>query len=472
MAIITKQGSFKEYRGAALASAVAVALINLDSSVVNIIIPKLGKIFSVSPAAVAIVAMAYMMTMCASLPFFGRLADRLGVERVFIGGYLVFGGGSLFCGLAPGFTWLAVFRGLQGIGAGMLMATSAAVVVEYVPDRFRARAFSLNGFMMSLGLAVGPPLGVWLTHLASWRLVFLINLPLVLVGLWLCRSHFRFPERGWDLRGFDFAGAGISLILLVAITFAFSETTLPRGDTIRWLSGLLILPLGMIFFWRERHAQDPVFSLALFRNRPLAAGLAATTFYLMLFMGVNFALPFFLLDGVRMSLTKTGHVFMIVPIASFLVMYLVGRGCERVGPKKVSLIGIVTITLALVFLRLLLAGGKMPSNPEIYLFMVVFGAGLGTFSIAILTLIMSHATPGNTGMLSAVKAVLPMVGGLVGIGIASASFTLALETAGHTVHDAPPPVIGASFALVLNLALCIAGLVIIFTLLAKEKNES
>ena len=463
-------GSFRESLGAALASAVAVALINLDSSVVNIIIPKLAGIFKVSPAAVAVVAMAYMMTMCATLPFFGRLADRLGVERVFTGGYLLFGVGSLLCGLAPGFTWLAIFRGVQGIGAGMLMATSAAVVVEYVPASFRARAFSLNGLMMSAGLAVGPPLGVWLTHLFSWRLVFLINLPLVLFGAWLCRRKFRWTGREWNLKRFDFAGSAIALLFLAAVTFAFSDTTLPDGEIIRRVSAFAILPLLLLFIRRELRAPDPVFDPGLLKNFPLAAGLVATTLYLMLYMGVSFTLPFFLLDAAGMSLIEVGHAFMVIPIASFMVMYSVGKGCESFGARRVALAGIAVIILALAGFRgaLELAGGS--SLTAIYLFLAVLGVGLGAFSIAILTLIMSHATSGNSGMLSAVKAVLPMVGGLVGIGLASTIFTGVIATAGHTVHNAPPPVISAGFAMILDIALAIAGLTLIFTLLAKENR--
>ena len=205
----------------------------------------------------------YLLTISSLLLFYGRLGDILGYKRIYLTGLLCFVATSGLCGLAPTIYWLIVFRAIQGIGAGMMMSVPFAILTAYFPPQDRGRALGINAISVSAGLFLGPTLGGLLTSLWSWRLVFLINIPIGLAALLLAIKIVP------DLKG-NRAGL-ISPVLyppLSAFFFLFfiNQVQYRNGPVTGTLLTAAVLA-GICFFYVETHIPQPMVNLALFKNR-------------------------------------------------------------------------------------------------------------------------------------------------------------------------------------------------------------
>ncbi|HZS15503.1 MAG TPA: MFS transporter [Candidatus Dormibacteraeota bacterium] len=259
----------------------------LDASIVSLALPTLRSAFGVSLGAVEWVTLAYLVVLVSAVVAVGAVADRVGRKLLYIYGFVVFGVASAACGVAPGFAALIAARVVQAFGAAMLQANSVALVKEAAPPGRLGRAIGMQGAAQALGLAAGPAVGGVLIGLGGWRLVFLVNIPLAVLGTALA----------WVL--------------------------LPRS---RSFSDRVRLRVPM---------------------RGIAAGLAlAFVAYLTLF-GTLFAVPFFLQLGLQRSAAAAGFELCVLPLALALVAPWAGRLGDRFGPRLPALLGMLIASVAL-----------------------------------------------------------------------------------------------------------------------------
>src|SRR5271166_6797986 len=179
----------------------------VDSSITQLLLPRLESEFNAQLSTVSWVAVAYLLAMAAFLPIFGRLADILGRKLLYTGGFLLFVLGSALCGLAPSLPVLIGFRVLQAIGAALLSSNSVAIVVAAAGDELRGRALGIQAAAQAVGLSAGPAIGGLVLDWLDWRWVFWINVPVGLAGTalgWLVLAPTRdLPDEG----SFDWKGA-------------------------------------------------------------------------------------------------------------------------------------------------------------------------------------------------------------------------------------------------------------------------
>src|SRR5687768_13126935 len=178
----------------------------LDSSIVNIALPTLTKTLGSDLYRIKWVVIIYLLVItCLLLPF-GRLSDQYGRKGIFQAGFLLFTLASTLCGLSPNLDGLLLFRGLQGVGAAMLMSNGPAIITAAFPSNERGKALGTLAMVVSAGLVTGPSLGGFLiTHL-GWRSIFLVNLPVGLAGI-LLAQQFIPKDHGTRLKApFDWAG--------------------------------------------------------------------------------------------------------------------------------------------------------------------------------------------------------------------------------------------------------------------------
>jgi multidrug resistance protein len=161
----------------------------LDISVVGLVLPVLARSLGAPLSTVTWVVLAYVLAVTGLLLAFGRLADRIGRRRVYAAGLLTFVIASMLCALSPTAGWLIAARALQGVGAAMMSANSAALLVAAFPPEERGRALGAFGAVVGAGLALGPPLGGLLVGALSWHWLFLVNLPLGVLTFVLMRAH-------------------------------------------------------------------------------------------------------------------------------------------------------------------------------------------------------------------------------------------------------------------------------------------
>jgi MFS family permease len=221
----------------------------LDTSVVNTVLPTIGRTFSQTITSVEWVVTIYLLVLSGLLLSFGRLGDMRGHKIIYLSGFGVFVLSSAFCGLAPSVASLVAFRALQALGAAMLAANSPAILTKSFPASQRGQALGLQATMTYLGLTVGPSLGGWLASLLGWRVVFYINLPVGVLAIWLSLRFIPNDTVRKPSEQFDYFGALTFLLGLGTLLLGLNQgqdwgwTSLP---ILLLLSGAIILLAGFI----------------------------------------------------------------------------------------------------------------------------------------------------------------------------------------------------------------------------------
>src|SRR5215831_6510652 len=257
----------------------------VDSSITQMLLPRLEWEFGAKLSTVSWVAVAYLLALAAFLPIFGRLADMVGRKLLYTGGFLLFTVGSALCGLAENLPVLIGFRVIQGIGASLLSANSVAIVVAAAGPARRGRALGIVSAAQAVGFAVGPAIGGLVLNVLDWHWVFWINVPVGLAGTVL--GWFVLPptkKLPADSR-FDWKGTVLIATALTALIAVVNEGYAWGATSPAFIGCALAAPILLTLFVRsEERAQRPLIDLRLFRRRAFTAGnVAALMCYAALF---------------------------------------------------------------------------------------------------------------------------------------------------------------------------------------------
>ena len=241
----------------------------LDSTVVNVALPRIGRDLDANLSALQWTVNAYMVTLAGLILLGGALGDRFGRRKVFVIGVVWFAVASLLCGIAPNAGVLIAARALQGVGGALLTPGSLALIqASFHPDD-RGRAVGLWSGFGGIGAAVGPFVGGWLVDGPGWRWVFLLNVPLALVCVPVALRHV--PESG-DQRAhgrFDVLGAVLGALALALVTYALIEAG--EGGLVVVVSAVAGLAAAVAFVVVERRRPDPMMPLDIFASRQFTA---------------------------------------------------------------------------------------------------------------------------------------------------------------------------------------------------------
>jgi EmrB/QacA subfamily drug resistance transporter len=386
----------------------------LDTYIVNVSLPTIAEAFGVAGATVQWVPLAYLVAITSALVIAGRAADLWGSRRVYLSGLLTFVLGSALCGAAPTALFLVVCRGVQGLGAAMLLASGQALLAEVFPEEQRGRAMACLHVAVALGFTLGPALGGLLVEAVSWRWVFAVNVPIGLlaavVGSRVLPAGRRSPPQRVDLAGAVLLVAGLVLLLLAL-------TRLQQGAL---ASAAVLLAVGggilAAFLLVERRAAQPMLDLALFRRRAFTAGLLATFLNFIAMASNMFLIPFFLQDQLLLTPSRAGLIMMAVPLTILWAAPVGGWLSDRLGPRVPATAGLLLVT-ATVVLMALLSGGASPLTMIGVL--GLYGLGAGLFQSPNNSGVLGAAPPDRLGTASGTLATLRQLGQVAGIGIAS-----------------------------------------------------
>jgi EmrB/QacA subfamily drug resistance transporter len=382
----------------------------LDSAIVAVALPVMSSDLGLSLGASIWVQAAYLLAMAVLLIPVGRLADHYGRVRFYLLGLGVFTAGSLLSALSMNGTWLIGSRILQGSGAALLTATSAAIVTSVFPPHERGRALGINVMAVYTGLSVGPPLGGFIVDALSWRWIFLVNIPIGLLSLawgWLLlprgeRENEAAPRP--DLLGAALLGLFL-ICLLVPLTLA-SEWG--------WLAPQSSVPLVVsaaslgAFVIAERRVRDPILDLALLvRNRLFAtANFAALLNYMALY-AISLLTAIFLEVVQGRSAALTGWLMLGQPIMQAVLSPFAGRLSDRLGSRVLTTTG-----MALTSVGMVLLGSIPPSSgmPRVVVSLAVVGLGMAAFSAPNVSAIMGSVRRDQLGVASAFLGTMRVTG--------------------------------------------------------------
>ena len=340
-------------RDVLLITCLASSLTPFMGASVNVALPAIGGQFQTSAVALGWVATAFLLAAAVGLVPIGRLADLRGRKKVFAAGLAVYSAGSLLCGLAPSLLALVLFRVVQGIGGAMVFGTSTAILTATVTPSERGMALGWNVASVYAGLALGPLLGGILTENLGWRSLFFANLPVTLLILVLATRRLR--EEPVEVEGerFDWVGASIYGMGLVALMTGF--VSLPA------LWGLFLLiagVVGLVVFalWQLR-TTSPLVNLDLFlKSRALAFSNLAALINHSATAAVVFLLSFYLQYSRLLSPGNAGLVLVAQPVLQATLSPLAGRLSDHLQPRIVASIGMSMTVLGLALLAFLTPG--------------------------------------------------------------------------------------------------------------------
>jgi DHA2 family metal-tetracycline-proton antiporter-like MFS transporter len=355
-----------------MVSAVFVSVLN--SSMVNVVVPVIGRDYGVAEAQVGWVITGFLLAFAVGIPLYGRVADVFSIRRAFTVGLLAFAAGSLICASAPSLGILVLGRIVQGAGGAAIPALSSISVTKILPPGERGSALGLIVSSVGIGAAIGPIVGGAVGALAGWHYLFIGTL--VLTAVLIPAALYVLPDDSPEgARGFDLPG-GI-LLGLAAGLFLFGITrgqVSGFGSVGSWgsFAGSALAAAG--FGWRIRTAAEPFVSPSLFENRAYMAAVVVGYFCMLANVSALVFVPLLVSQVNGLSPGQAGLVLTPGAVALAIISPLAGRWSDKIGARPLIFAGLATMLLSILSISTLGAG----STPlAVSLGMLGVGAGFG-----------------------------------------------------------------------------------------------
>ncbi len=416
----------------ALVSAILASTIAaVDSTAVNVALPAIGRDLGGGFAAQQWISNAYLLTLSALILLAGSLTDRLGERRVFTAGVAGFGIGSALCAAAPTVGVLIAARALQGISGALLTPSALAIIVAVFGPDERGGAIGRWTAWGGIGILAGPLIGGQIVDSASWRWIFLINVPLVLAALALGRIAV--PGRagaGDDDVGIDWTGAGLAATGLAGISFGLIEQPV-LGWSDPAIAGALALGFVLLvgFIVYESHTAHPMLPLNLFARRNFAVTNAQT---LAMYGGIGilgFFVTIYLQQVAGYSALKSGVTGLVPTVTMFLLSARMGRLADRHGPRFFLTVG--PMLVACGFVLMLRYGTSVSLFGDVLPAMLVFSLGLALTVSPLTATVLADARDREAGIASAVNNAIARTAGLIAVAavgaVVAADYTALLD---------------------------------------------
>jgi MFS transporter, DHA2 family, methylenomycin A resistance protein len=407
-------------------------MVIVDATIVNVALPSVGRDLGGGVSGLQWVIDAYTVVFAALLLPTGSLGDRLGARRVFNAGLALFTLASAACALAPSVPVLVGARAFQGLGAALLVPSSLALLrASYQERSERARAVGVWGAVAGTGAASGPILGGVLVGLISWRAVFVVNVPLGVLGLMLTARYL--PKRGEGLDGgFDPPGQLLGIAALTLLTLGLIE-----GGAAGWTSARTLVPLAafvpaaVMFIVTESRVREPMLPLRLFRSHTFSGASFVGLAINLGFYGQLFALSLYFQHERGFSALQTGLALLPEGIFVAIASALSGRVTGRTGPRRPMLVG---LTLGAVGFVGLIAAGRSTSYWILVAPLVAAGFGMAFTMPAATAAVIEAAPADRAGIASGVLNASRQAGGAIGVAllgtlIAGGAFVTGLHAA-------------------------------------------
>ncbi|MFJ6085773.1 MFS transporter [Streptomyces sp. NPDC092369] len=383
----------------------------VDSTVVNVALPRIGRDLDADLAALQWTVNAYMLTLAGLILLGGSLGDHYGRRKIFVIGVVWFATASLLCGLAPNVGVLVAARALQGIGGALLTPGSLALIqASFHPDD-RARAVGLWSGFGGVGAAVGPFLGGWLVDGPGWRWVFLINVPLALLCAPIAVRHVPESMDGRSHGRFDVLGAALGAIALALVTYALIEAR--EGSVVVVLTAVAGVAAGVAFVLVERRRPDPMMPLDIFGSRQFTAVNVVTLCVYAGFSGFFFLAALELQVAVGWSALAAGTALLPTTILMLLLSARSGALADRIGPRIPLTVG--PLLCGAGMLLMLRVGPGASYLADVLPALLVLGLGMVTLVAPLTATVLASVDVARAGLASGINNAAARAAGLIAV---------------------------------------------------------
>ena len=409
-------------------------MVMLDNNIVNISLPYIARYFSISTTHVVQITLVYFLMLSSTMIISGKLADKYGVKKIFMLGFVIFTLSSLMCGISPSFPFLLASRAVQGIGGSMLFSTAISLITRFIPAEKHGWAFGIFSPINSLGLMIGNPLGGLITGLLNWHWIFLVNVPIGIIAIFFARKSIPSADEEEIAAGkrtpFDYPGGILSFLGLSLLVYCLNQ-----GNKLGWASPVILggfaasLVLIASFIFREKHSKDPLLDLSIFKNRNFSLAILASLAGFGLLSGSGVLMPFYLTYILKINLEHSGFILMTYPVIFSSLSVLTGPLSDHVSKPLLTSAGLAGGVLACLFFMFLLPGEHLGI---VLLYLVFMGISYSFFITPNNNLVMSLAPADRQSVSSSVFKLATNMGQMFGILIMELMFTLALPAEAHS----------------------------------------
>lgn len=441
---------------ALLLLSLSLTLIVIDSTIVNIAFPSIRKTYAASFADAEWVNSIYSLVFGAALITWGKLGDQYGRRNIFVAGTLVFLIGSLGSGLAANIGTLVLFRGVQGIGGAMMSPSTLSIVSSTFKGRERGIAFGIWGATAGVAAALGPILGGWLIEYGtgitpdSWRLAFLVNVPIGIVAIigsfWAIReSRDTTIKHRIDWFGIVLASLGLGSIVFGAIEgqnygwweatkvftlgpisypqLAPGVTAIPAGTPsfipFAFAFGAILLAIFVVFeLWLERRGGEPLFEFGMLRHRSFRLGLLTVMIVALGEFGIILVISIFFQLAKGLNAFDTGLRFLPFALAMIIAAPTAGILSSRFGAKWVVTTGMAFETISLIWMSQVIYVDA--SYWQLLPSFLLYGAGVGLAIAQLANIVLSDIPPQKAGVASGANNTIRQIGASLGIAVIGA----------------------------------------------------
>ncbi|KRG68970.1 DHA2 family efflux MFS transporter permease subunit [Pseudoxanthomonas dokdonensis] len=361
--------SLRQQRLLPLIIACALFIENMDSTVISTSLPAIANDLGTEPIALKLALTAYLLALAVFIPISGWVADRFGGRRTFITAIAVFLLGSVCCAASVSLETMVVARFLQGMGGAMMVPVGRLILLRSVPKAQLVNALSWVTIPALVGPMVGPPLGGFITTYFDWRWIFLINIPMGLLGMVMARRFI--PDLKEEPVPLDAMGFLLSGIGLAAAMFGFSTLgrhQVPTG----WALAMLALGIGLLlgYVWHARRHPRPLLDLRLFRVPTYRAGVLGGMLFRIGIGATPFLLPLMLQLGFGLSPVQSGLLTFVSAAGAMFMKTIAARVLKRFGFRR------VLIANALIASAMLCGFGLFrPTTPHVFILATLFVSG-------------------------------------------------------------------------------------------------
>jgi MFS transporter, DHA2 family, methylenomycin A resistance protein len=397
------------------AMSLGYGVVQLDVTIVNVAIASIGAAFGGGVAALQWVVNAYTIAFAALILTAGALGDRIGAKRVFMAGFAIFTFASLACALAPTLTILIAARAVQGLAAAILVPNSLALLNHAYPsDAERGQAVAIWAAGASLALTAGPLAGGALITATGWRSIFLVNIPIGVIGLWLTwRNVDETPKSAQ--RQLDLAGQAAAIVALGSLAGALIE-----GGALGWTNGLVLagfavaLIAAFTFVLIERGCAQPMLPLSLFRNRQFGTAAIIGLLVNIAFYGLIFVFSLYFQQSEEMSVLRTGLAFVPIMAAVFIPNLVAPRIAARIGARWTIAAGALIAAAS----GIALSGIDHGTSYAVTIVpLMAMGAGLGLLVPPLTSTLLGSVDKSRSGVAAAVLNSMRQTGSVLGVAL-------------------------------------------------------